>query len=220
MPIFKYYNNKLQGDGAPTDIHPSWLQKLGKKVWNTITTSRLVPRQSKELLDNREQYERFITAWEDVFDWENKIVRNSSCLFLHNINEILFQMKEHHPDIYDEIVPWIQKLPLNAYAPVEPWSGVVVNGNCATRAHRDVGDDKYCKVLVASDCTGGDLVFQELGLVFSARNGDSALFQSVSLTHYNLDFKGIRGSLVFHSDKAGRRWKEDSNGWKNNVFYA
>ena len=48
-------------------------------------------------------------------------------------------------------------------------------------------------------------VFHELGLVISARNGDSALFQSVSLTHYNLDFKGTRGSLVFHTDKASSK---------------
>jgi hypothetical protein len=133
---------------------------------------------------------------------------------------LFYQMKEHHENIYNEIAPWILKLPLNAYAPVEPWSGVVVNSNCATRAHRDVGDDKYCMVAVASDCTGGDLVFHELGLVFSARNGDTALFRSVSLTHYNLDFKGIRGSLVFHSDKSGSRWKEDSNGWQNNIYYS
>lgn len=74
MIIIQYLNSYLQGDGAPIDIHPSWLQKLGKKQWNTITTPRLVPRQSKELLDNRQQYERFITAWEDVFHWQNKIV--------------------------------------------------------------------------------------------------------------------------------------------------
>lgn len=131
-----------------------------------------------------------------------------------------YQMKEHHENIYNELAPWIEKLPLNAYAPVEPWSGVVVNGNCATRAHRDVGDDKYCMVTVVSDCTGGDLVFHELGLVFSACNGDTALFRSISLTHYNLDFKGVRGSLVFHSDKSGNRWKEDSNGWQNNIYYT
>lgn len=129
-------------------------------------------------------------------------------------------MKVHHGDIYDEIVPWINKLPLNSYSPFEPWSGVVVNANCATRVHRDVGDDDYCMVMVASDCTGGDLVFHELGLVFSARNGDAAFFRSVTLTHYNLDFKGIRGSFVFHSDKGGQRWAKDRNGWQNNNFYS
>jgi hypothetical protein len=80
----------LQGDGAPTDIHPSCLQKLGKKQWTPITTSRLAPRQSKELLDNSEQYLRFITAWEDVFHWQNRIVScNSSCLLKDNIDNIL-----------------------------------------------------------------------------------------------------------------------------------
>jgi hypothetical protein len=75
-------------------------------------------------------------------------------------------------------------------------------------------------LLVASDCTGGDLVFHELGLVFSARNGDTSLFPSVSLTHYNLDFQGTRGSLVLHSDKAGHRWKKDSNGWESSIYYT
>lgn len=128
-------------------------------------------------------------------------------------------MMEHHKEIYDEIAPWIQKLPLNAYPPMEPWSGIVVNANCASRAHRDVGDDNHCMVMVASDCSGGDLVFHELGLVFSARNGDASVFRSVSLTHYNLDFKGIRGSLVFHSDKAGHRWNKDRNGWQKNNYF-
>jgi hypothetical protein len=63
------------------DIHPNWLQKHGKKKWTSTTTSSLVPRQSKELLDNKDQYSRFINAWEDVFDWQNKIVSHKSlCL--------------------------------------------------------------------------------------------------------------------------------------------
>ena len=110
-------------------------------------------------------------------------------------------------------------LPSNSFAPADPWSGIVVNANCATRAHRDVGDDDYCMVVVVSDCEGGDLVFHELGLVFSARNGDASIFRSSKLTHYNLDFKGTRGSLVFHSDKAGKRWEDDANGWKRNTYF-
>jgi hypothetical protein len=75
-------------------------------------------------------------------------------------------------------------------------------------------------VVVVSDCLGGDLVFHELGLVFSGRNGDSSIFRSPDLTHYNLDFKGRRGSLVFHSDKAGKRWAEDGNAWEKNNFFS
>jgi hypothetical protein len=129
-------------------------------------------------------------------------------------------MREHHPDIYAQISKWIQLLPFNGNAHADPWSGIVVNANCATRAHRDLGDDDYCMVLVASDCTGGDLVFQEIGLVFPARNGDASVFRSVTTRHYNLDYQGIRGSLVFHSDRAGQRWQRDANGWKNNIFFS
>ena len=95
------------------------------------------------------------------------------------------KIKEHHQEIYDQISPWIEKLPLNSHSPADPWSGIVVNANCASRAHRDVGNDDYCMVVVVSDCHGGDLVFHELGLVFSARNGDASIFRSVELTHYN-----------------------------------
>jgi hypothetical protein len=137
-----------------------------------------------------------------------------------NDGPLNFQMREYHGVIYNEISAWIQKLPSNANPVADPWSGVVVNANCASRAHRDVGDDKYCMVLAVSDCTGGDLVFHDLGLVFSARNGDVSVFRSVSLTHYNLDFNGIRGSLVFHSDKAGERWKRNANEWNKNTYFS
>ena len=128
-------------------------------------------------------------------------------------------MMDHHDDIYAQISSWIQQLPLNANAPAYPWSGVIINANHATCAHRDVGDDNFCMVLVASDCTGGELVYQELGLVFAAHSGDASVFRSVSLIHFNLDFKGTRGSLVFHSDKAGYRWGKDTNGWKDTVHF-
>ena len=78
-------------------------------------------------------------------------------------------MQKHHEDIYNQISPWIQDLLLNQMAPADPWSGVVINANIATTAHRDVGDNDYCMVLVTSDCIGGDLVFRDLGLVFAGR---------------------------------------------------
>ena len=130
------------------------------------------------------------------------------------------QMQMHHHDIYEQISGWIQELPLRGNALADPWSGVVVNANCATCAHHDIGDDNVCMVLAVSDCKGVDLVYQEIGLVFAAHNGDASLFRSVSLTHFNLNFKGTRGSLVFHSDKAGHRWGKDANGWKDNVYFS
>jgi hypothetical protein len=26
--------------------------------------------------------------------------------------------------------------------------------------------------------------------------------------------------VVFHSDKSGRRWEKDRNGWQNNIYYS
>jgi hypothetical protein len=181
-----------------------------------------MPRQSRELTDNLDQYERFLNSWQPVFDWQNETVRfqlHPSSSRYHGCSQNI-QMKHYHEEIYEEISPWIQKLPLNSNPPADPWSGIVINANCATRAHRDIGDDSHCMVLAVTDCTGGDLVFHELGLVFPCRNGDASVFCSVSLTHYNLDFHGTRGSLVFHSDKAGQRWKKDANGWQDNRHFS
>ena len=129
-------------------------------------------------------------------------------------------MMHYYKEIYDDISKWIEKLPLNCDAPANPWSGIVINANCATRSHRDVGDDNHCMVLAVSDCTNYDLVYHDIGLIFPARNGDASVFRSNSITHYNLDFKGIRGSLVFHSNNAGRRWNKDANGWRNNIYFS
>ena len=57
-------------------------------------------------------------------------------------------MKAHHDDILEQISPWIHDLLLNQKAPADPWSSVVINANIATTAHRDVGDDDFCMVLV------------------------------------------------------------------------
>ena len=76
-------------------------------------------------------------------------------------------------------------LPSNSFTPANPWSEIMVNANCATCAHRDVRDN-YCMVIVVSDCEGDNLVFHELGLVFSTKNGNASIFHSAELTHYNI----------------------------------
>lgn len=54
----------------------------------------------------------------------------------------------------------------------------------------------------------------EAGLVFDSAHGDVLVFESSDQTHFNMHMKGIRGSLVTHSDRAGDRWTEDSyNRW-------
>lgn len=115
---------------------------------------------------------------------------------------------------------WVEILPSNEFSPVFPFSGVVVNVNVATLAHRDWQDLCLCLVLEISDCEGGELCMMEPGLVLRIRSGDAVAFPSQKITHFNLDFKGTRASMVFHSDKAGLSWCDDGNGWKGNKYFT
>lgn len=92
--------------------------------------------------------------------------------------------------------------------------------------HLDKGDkEKFCLVLVLSDCEGGELAFKELGVVLDLQSGDFVIFRSKDLSHFNLHFRGIRFSFVFHTDSHYQLWrgKESSersrNGWGNNIHF-
>ena len=187
-----------------------------------MQVSNLVPRESKEIKEHLYDYRRLEMVFEKVLEWQREVVR-----FVLHITWALDhsyhcyqQMDELHPQTTRALRQWIDILPNNDSAPARPWSGVVVNANIATRAHRDCGDNKFCMVMVISNCSGGALVFYEMGLIVEFRNGDTTIFDSVRLTHYNLDFIGIRGSMVFHNDKAGERWAKDANGWIHNDFFT
>jgi uncharacterized protein YfaT (DUF1175 family) len=91
---------------------------------------------------------------------------------------------------------------------------MVLNVCACTKAHRDKGDKNWCTTFTLGDCKGGQLVLHELGLVFEAEPGDMIVFQSATQTHFNLHMKGIRASLVLHSDRMGDMWSEYSyNRW-------
>jgi hypothetical protein len=114
----------------------------------------------------------------------------------------------------------METLPLNELTPSFPFSGIVVNVNTATRAHRDQADEQLCMVVTISECKGGALVLHESGIVVECANGDCIGFSSVTQTHYNLDFSGLRASLVFHTDKDFQRWFKNMNGWINNIYFS
>lgn len=92
---------------------------------------------------------------------------------------------------------WVELLPSNDFSPVFPFGGLVINMNVATQVHRDEGDLSLCFIFEISNCEGGELCLMELGLV---RSGDGVAFCSNKISHFNLDYKGMRTSLVFHSD--------------------
>jgi hypothetical protein len=90
--------------------------------------------------------------------------------------------------------------------------------NAVTLGHRDRKDKAICLVIPIGDFTGGQLCLYEAGLVLGLNAGDMVIFPSHRYTHFNLDFEGIRASLVLHSDKEGDRWLIDRNGWTGNSY--
>lgn len=96
----------------------------------------------------------------------------------------------------------------------------MVNLNVTTSFHRDTEDQDICMVLVISECEGGELCLYEPGLVLELKCGDMVIFKSVEISHFNLHFKGKRASLVFHSDKFGKSWAKDRNGWQFHSMFA
>jgi hypothetical protein len=77
-----------------------------------------------------------------------------------------------------------------------------------------------CLVLVIGQHAGGELCLVEPGLVLRLRNGDIALFPSGRITHFNLNYLGIRASVVLHSDKEGKAWADDRAGWMGNDYMS
>jgi hypothetical protein len=68
----------LQGTNSPSDVHPDALQKLGKKKWISLKNRRLLPYQSKELMGNIEDYNRFQELFAPILSWQNELV----CFFI------------------------------------------------------------------------------------------------------------------------------------------
>jgi len=125
-------------------------------------------------------------------------------------------VKQVLPEDYAILSQYVDILPCNDVSAVDPFTGLVLNINVTTLAHRDPADEKFCLILVISDYEGGELCFIETGLVLGLKLGDVVIFPSMKLTHFNAHFRGYHVSLVFHSDKHFRRWVEDNNGWVGN----
>jgi len=74
-------------------------------------------------------------------------------------------------------------------------------------------------IVISEDCVGGELALLEPGLVLDLQNGDAVLFPSGKISHFNMHYKGMRASLVFHSDSSSRSWIKDRNGWNHNIYF-
>jgi len=94
----------------------------------------------------------------------------------------------------------------------------VLNINVVTQSYCDPKDLRVCLVLVIGQHMGGELCLFEPGLVLRLRNGDMVLFPSGHITHFNLHYKGLRASLVLHSDGAGKAWADNRNKWMGHEY--
>ncbi|KAK0499761.1 hypothetical protein EDD18DRAFT_1103064 [Armillaria luteobubalina] len=112
--------------------------------------------------------------------------------------DVMLYVNEHIrkllPEIYKDLTVFVNHLPLNDHSPAYPFSGFVVNVGVATDGHRDSFDKLPWDILI---------------------------FPSGRITHFNLHFDGLRGSVVLHSDKGGDAWAQDEergyNGWAHAV---
>ncbi|KAI0063872.1 hypothetical protein BV25DRAFT_1801482, partial [Artomyces pyxidatus] len=196
---FTWYNRHCtQGDDAPEDISP---MELYNSAASRTNHSQLTPYVSKEMRDEEDLFRTLQVVFADVFEWISTVV--STCL----------------PDEYEILKMDADVLPGNNRSAVYPFVGFVVNLNVVTKAHRDDQDKLLCLVLTLGEFEGGSLVMVEPGLVLPLRSGDLVAFQSHRITHFNLHFRGLRASLVFHTDRAFDSWTRGDrrNGWSRNV---
>jgi hypothetical protein len=163
-------------------------------------------------MQHTREYDNLCNSFQEFFSWVEEKVFASFLLSIVDSN-IPLQLRNRLPDVYDELSLFTDVLPGKEGSPVHPFGGFVLNINVITRCHRDVKDLSVCLVLVIGDHVGGELCLLEPGLVLRLRNGDMALFPSGHVTHFNLHYKGIRASLVLHSDRAGKAWADNRNGW-------
>lgn len=127
-------------------------------------------------------------------------------------------MQEEIPEEYKLIEVYCDKLCLNDSPESRPFVGIVVNFCVSTDGHRDWSDKCLCVVIPFGLWDGGEIVLHELGVVIKMKSGDILVFPSWKITHFNLHFKGLRGSFVFHSDNQGDKWVEDYNGWHGHIL--
>ncbi|KAK7026970.1 multidrug resistance-associated protein 1 [Favolaschia claudopus] len=185
--------------GSPASVHPDHLKKPNK---GKVNVQQRMPRQSKELRDNHEEYALLADAFADFFD----LIRVAAYLPV--------------PEQYDEIKIVAESLPMGGgKSPAYPFTGFVLNVSSCTWAHRD-GDKIMCFVIPLDKFIGGQLGQIETGFCFDLQMGDVLAFPSCDITHFNCHFTGRRVTLVLHTDPKGDGWAKDCNGWAAHVVTA
>ena len=130
------------------------------------------------------------------------------------INDLLHK---HLPDQHKVFTIFCEILPLNERPATYPFPGCVINIQVATVAHWDGSDKTLCLVIPFGKFEEGQIVLWELGIVIEMMEGIILGFPSSQVMHFNLHFKGFRGSIVLHADKEVDSWIKDRNGWDSHM---
>jgi hypothetical protein len=133
------------------------------------------------------------------------------CRYVHKL------MAVYAPNEYRKIKAFVDVLPLNQSPTSYPFASFVVNVQASLEAHKDGGDDTLCVTIPFGKWTSGRLVLHEAGIVLDLSVGDVVIFPSCYITHFNLDFDGVRCSIVMFSDKHGKEWLRFRNGWNGHM---
>ncbi|THU98875.1 hypothetical protein K435DRAFT_660033, partial [Dendrothele bispora CBS 962.96] len=195
---FSYHSKYgTKGTFAPPNVHP---YKMKNKETKRTNYSQFLTRESNDMRDNPEDYHKVCDALEEVLKW---VVDKVSLL---------------HPQLFSVIEGEVDIFPLQDSNPVRPFSSFVLNINVMTDVHRDRGDKNACIVIVLGQHSGGEICFQEAKVVVETVHGDSVTFCSDRVTHFNLPYKGVRASVVIHSDKRASEYQRNGFGWDANNY--
>lgn len=187
----------FKGDEAPADCHPDVIYKEGKK---RVNLAQRTPHASETIRKDPMSYHALNTALAEICAYVNDLI------------------SKHLPDEYHQIRAFVDVLPLNEHPTSYPFPGFVLNLQVSTEGHRDSGDSTICVVIPFGSWMEGGIVLHEARLLLDLSAGDVLIFPSYKITHFNLHFEGVRFSVVMHSDRHGKSWVEDRNGWNRHML--
>jgi hypothetical protein len=124
---------------------------------------------------------------------------------------------KHLPDLHAELAIFCEIIPLNERPVTYPFPGCVINIQVATIGHRDGDDKTMCIVIPFGEFEDGEIVLWELGIVVEMLEGIFLAFPSYDVMHFNLHFRGFRGSIALHADKEIDNWIKDRNSWDSHM---